>query len=154
MNKVNTEVYELSLEEYLFECEAVGVGFELNDDGELEFYGGKLKNIERLKGILSKSKELKFSVMELAESERLDKSKNLHNEPLIPNFVYPSMKRCHVADLETRRIYKRMCELQYGTLNRFLFPCNERLFNAGLIEHFYGDHYFLTWPEYDNFFAK
>ena len=35
MNIVNTGVYELSLEEFLFECEAIGVGFELNDDGEL-----------------------------------------------------------------------------------------------------------------------
>ena len=131
MNIVNTDVYE---------------------NGELEFYGGKLKNIERLKGILSKSKELKFSVMELAESERLDKSKNLYNEPLIPNFVYPSMKRCHVADLETRRIYKEMCEYQYNTLNRYIVSYNEKLFNAGLIKQFDEKRYVLTWPKYENFF--
>lgn len=153
MKEINTDVYELSLEEFLFECETVSVGFELNDDGELEFYGGKLKNIERLKGILNKSKELKFSVMELAEYERLNKSFNKDIEPFITCVDYPSMKRCHVADLETRRIYKEMCERQYGTLNRYLFSYNEKLFNAGLIEHFYEDRYFLTWPEYDNVFA-
>ena len=131
MNIVNTDVYE---------------------NGELEFYGGKLKNIERLKGILNKSKELKFSVMELAEHERLNKSFNKDIEPLISCVDYPSMKRCHVADLETRRIYKEMCEYQYNTLNRYIVSYNEKLFNAGLIKQFDEKRYVLTWPKYENFF--
>ena len=87
--------------------------------------------------------------MNLAESER---RKNLYNEPLIPDFVYSSMKRCYVADLQIKRIYKEMCKYQYNILNRYIVSYNEKLFNVCLIKQFDEKHYILTWPEYENFF--
>lgn len=134
----------ITLTEYLHELEISNVSFELNERGELEFYGGD-KNIMRLRGLIERQEnsKLKSEFLVLARSEYFDKT-----APRV-KFEYPSMKKCCIANIDARKEYRDMCIKQYGVPYHILFsqPKNQELITSKLVEKYSGEEYILTWDE-------
>lgn len=147
---------KFSLSYFLGMCERYKAGFEYigeTSGGDLEWYCVRPELIPKFNMLLITDIELDRQVVELAKSE-MKGAQISYSVDLPLCLELPSMKRCYLADKESRKRYCELCESQSHAMLPVIFkftPQDSVLLSAGLIEPYSESEFTL---KYDHEAAK